>query len=203
MEIMDNLRSAMDNGAIRDSVQSKTPLVVFGSYNERMYLTESRSQAVYIPASFPGSVIRRHTGTPFMGYSGATYVVQEVCNALFDALIMMLGSDSLVTETVALIEQGRWAPAALRDSIAAHAQVFESMEDVYLRERASDIRDLGRRILTHLQSDSPGEILYPDDTILVGEEVSAVQLAEVPAEKLCGIVSASAPRYSSVNISIV
>jgi phosphotransferase system enzyme I (PtsP) len=101
---------------------------------------------------------------------------------------------------VDLIKQGQWAPGALRQSIDAHAQVFESMEDVYLRERASDVRDLGRRILMHLQSDSPQHIEYPTDTILVGEEVSAVQLAEVPSERLVGVVSATGSSSSHVAI---
>ena len=121
-------------------------------------------------------------------------------NALFDALLLMLGGDTLVTETVELIRQGQWAPGALRQSIHVHAQVFEGMEDVYLRERASDIRDLGRRILTHLQSDGRREIDYPSDTILVGEEVSAVQLAEVPPQCLVGVVSSTGSSSSHVAI---
>jgi chlorophyllide a reductase subunit Z len=102
---------------VRQAVQTKTPLVLFGSFNERMYLAEINARAQYIPVSFPGAVIRRHTGTPVMGYAGAVYLVQEFCNALFDALFHMIPlatvMDAAEATPARLAGELEWDDAAL------------------------------------------------------------------------------------------
>jgi phosphotransferase system enzyme I (PtsP) len=120
--------------------------------------------------------------------------------ALFDALLLMLESETLLLQTEEAIHRGLWAPAALRDTIASHAQIFDEMDDPYLRERASDVRDLGRRILTHLEHDQPREIDYPARTVLVGEDISAMQMAEVPPDRLAAVVSANGSNSSHAAI---
>ncbi len=119
---------------------------------------------------------------------------------LFDALLLMLGSDILVSKTEERIRAGNWAPGALRATISEHVKMFEGMEDTYLRERASDIKDLGQRILTHLQQDRPPTRHAYAQTVLVGKEISVGQLAEIPAEQLAGIVSTSGSSSSHVAI---
>lgn len=121
--------------------------------------------------------------------------------ALFDAYGLMLSSGSLVDKVVERIRAGNWASGALRDTVHEHARVFEDMDEPYLRERAGDIRDLGRRILVCLQSAGRRKAPpYPERTILVGEEITATMLAEVPRERLVAVVSASGSRSSHVAI---
>jgi phosphotransferase system enzyme I (PtsP) len=119
---------------------------------------------------------------------------------LFDAWLLMLESDTLVDGTVERIRAGSWAPGALRETIAEHARVFDAMDDPYLRERGSDVRDLGRRILMHLQNLEARPVDYPPRTILVGDELSAMQIAAVPRGLLAGLVSTMGSSSSHVAI---
>ena len=127
-------------------------------------------------------------------------VLPEEDRALFDVYLLMLNSQAISGITRDRIREGNWAPGALRQTIQEHEQVFREMEDSYLRERADDVRDLGRRILMHLQEESQDKVDYPDNTVLVGEDISASMLAEIPREKLVGVISVRGSRTSHVAI---
>lgn len=120
--------------------------------------------------------------------------------ALFDAYLLMLESDSLVEGTLQRIQVGNWAQGALRDTIQEHVHTFELMEDPYLRERAQDVRDLGRRILLRLREEEAEQREFPKRTVLVGDEITASMLAEVPAKRLAGVVSVRGSRTSHTAI---
>lgn len=120
--------------------------------------------------------------------------------ALFDAYLMMLDSHSLRGATAARIMEGNWAPGAVRRTVEEQIQAFDEMDDPYMRERAEDLRELARRIMHYLLKDARRDVDYPENTILVGDEITAAQLAEVPRERLIGVVSARGSRTSHVAI---
>jgi len=121
--------------------------------------------------------------------------------ALFDAYLLMLEGSAITGGVVKRIKKGNWAPGALRETIAEHLRAFDAMEDVYLRERGEDVRDLGRRILSRLISnEQQAPKKYPMRTILVGEEITVSMLAEVPIKRLVGIISVQGSSTSHVAI---
>jgi phosphotransferase system enzyme I (PtsP) len=127
--------------------------------------------------------------------------VAEEEHALFDVYLRILDKDSLGSEVEQVIREEKIsAQAALATVIKKHVSQFESMEDDYLRERASDFRDLGRRVLAELQWSQREEVAYPKRTILIGDEVTAAALAEVPEGQLAGVVSAKGSNNSHVAI---
>ena len=127
-----------------------------------------------------------------------TLPVEE--QALFEVYLSILDKAGLGTEVVAEIRNGNWAQGALRRVIDRHVSYFATMDDDYLQERATDLRDLGRRVLANLQEKSRDTQFYPENTILVGEEVAAADLAEVPEGCLKGVVSARGSSNSHVAI---
>jgi phosphotransferase system enzyme I (PtsP) len=120
--------------------------------------------------------------------------------ALFDVYLRILDSQSLIGEMLQEINNGNWAQGALKHVVAKHVARFEAMDDPYLQERASDVRDLGQRLLCHLQSRESRVQEYPEQTILVGEEVTPADLAEVPEGRLAGVLSARGSSNSHVAI---
>ena len=120
--------------------------------------------------------------------------------ALFDVYLMMLDDASLGSEVTNVIKTGQWAQGALRHVVTEHVNRFELMDDAYLRERASDVKDLGRRLLAYLQEARQQTLVYPDNTILISEELSPAMLGEVPEGKLVGLVSVLGSGNSHVAI---
>jgi phosphotransferase system enzyme I (PtsP) len=120
--------------------------------------------------------------------------------ALFDAYLAMLDDASLASEVVGRIRKGANASYAWSEVILEHEDIFNSMNDPYLRERATDLRDLGRRVLAYLQESNQKTRVYPDKTILIGDELTASMLGEIPKEKLAGLVSVQGSSNSHVAI---
>ncbi len=119
---------------------------------------------------------------------------------LFNVYLHMLDDDALGREVVDQIRMGVWAQGALAHVAQEHVRSFEMMDDRYLSERAVDIKDLCSRVLAYLQEREPVKTEYPENTILVSDEVTPAMLAEVPKENLRGLVSVKGSGSSHVAI---
>src|SRR5690554_3329247 len=118
----------------------------------------------------------------------AEYVAADTL-AIFDVYQGLLDAASLGSAVENKIKEGWQAQTAVKLVVDDFVSQFEDLDDTYLRERAVDVRDLGQRILGHLQDSGNLQMEVPLASILVAEEVTASMLASIPRDRLQGLVS--------------
>jgi len=126
--------------------------------------------------------------------------VPEVDTAIFEAQRMMLLDSSFQARIDSLIQEGLSAEAALGDAVEEISQQFTDLHDAYMRDRASDIRDIGQRVLHHLLGVGNEPLSILSDVVLVADEVSLSDLATVEHHHLNGLVLASGGVTSHASI---
>ena len=108
--------------------------------------------------------------------------------AIFDLYSHLLSDARLKKDLLAEIDAGSVAEWAVKTVIEKFAAQFASLQDQYLRERAGDLRVLGQRLLFHLDDVFQGTNSWPEHFVLVADELTATTLAELPRERLAGVV---------------
>ena len=100
----------------------------------------------------------------------------------------MLAQDPMMEETMhAKVETLSNAPLAVLDTAKEQAAIFEQMDDPYFRERATDIRDVGKRIAKYILGVKEPEI-GDDPVILCGHEIEPSVIANIPTDKIAGVI---------------
>ncbi len=110
--------------------------------------------------------------------------------ALFDIYSHVLSDETFLNAIREQINKHHLsASSAIKVVASAYIEQFEAMSDSYLKERATDIRDVTQRLLYHLTKQVDDQVLLPEKLILVANEVTLSMLASIPSKNLQGIVS--------------
>jgi phosphotransferase system enzyme I (PtsI) len=101
--------------------------------------------------------------------------------AIFDGHITLLEDEDLFDESVELIEDEEiTAENALSRGIEAYCEMLGNLEDEYLRERAADLQDIGKRWLHNILGHEMGDLstLEPD-TVIVAKDLTPSDTAQL------------------------
>lgn len=113
---------------------------------------------------------------------------QKESAAIFDLYSHLLNDPQLKRDLFCAVDNGFVAEWAIKTVIEKYAEQFARLQDLYMRERASDLRALGQRVLFHLIGSSTESRQWPERFILVADELSANLLAELPQDQLVGVI---------------
>jgi len=126
--------------------------------------------------------------------------VPEIDAAIFDAQQLMLQDESFLARIEARIRDGLSAEAGLGETVEEFVRQFGELDNDYFKDRASDIKDIGQRVLQHLLGVGERQRQFSSAVILVASDVVLSDLAIVEQEDLRGMVLASGGVTSHASI---
>ncbi len=108
---------------------------------------------------------------------------------IFHTHLMVLEDRGFLDKLHREVARGHGSATAVKMAVAEYLEAFGRMEDPYLRERAADIRDIGRRILAHLAGRGTPDPALAAEGILVAAELLPSDMAALDPARVRGIVT--------------
>jgi phosphotransferase system enzyme I (PtsI) len=126
----------------------------------------------------------------------------EEKEAIFEGHIMLLEDEELEQEIIALIkDEHASADAAAYSVIETQAHALEELDDEYLKERAADVRDIGKRLLRNILGMTIVDLgSIQDEVILVATDLTPSETAQLNLNKVLGFITDLGGRTSHTSI---
>ena len=122
--------------------------------------------------------------------------------AIFEGHIMLLEDEELEQEIIALIkDEHASADAAAYSVIEGQAKALEELDDEYLKERAADVRDIGKRLLKNILGLTIVDLsAIQEEVILVATDLTPSETAQLNLDKVLGFITDLGGRTSHTSI---
>lgn len=111
--------------------------------------------------------------------------------AIFDAHLLVLDDPELIQPIQDKIEnENANAATALTDVTTQFVTIFESMDNEYMKERAADIRDVSKRVLSHILGvELPNPSMIDESVVIVGNDLTPSDTAQLNKEFVQGFAT--------------
>ncbi|AIR85484.1 phosphoenolpyruvate-protein phosphotransferase PtsI [Pantoea sp. JGM49] len=122
--------------------------------------------------------------------------------AIFEGHIMLLEDEELEQEIIDLIKKDHaTADAAAYSVIDGQAKALEELDDEYLKERAADVRDIGKRLLQNILGLHIVDLgAIAEESILVAKDLTPSETAQLNLKKVLGFITDIGGRTSHTSI---
>jgi len=134
-------------------------------------------------------------------YEKAVLKVGEEEAALFEVHQMMLDDDDYIDNIVTLISQKKInAEAAVEETAQQFSEMFRSMDDAYMKERAADVLDISRRIQVQLCGGEANDFSAYDGVVLAADDLAPSETLQLDTDKILGFVTSGGSTNSHTAI---